>query len=164
MENGVAQNGTAEPKATENVADIPAPLVHAILQHAKKLGLQEYAIAYVLFGAGLAPGELCRLERSHHMNDPHQQLVQITQGAVRQVPVNQWIMGKRYGSYMRNPLTQWLRSRKDNQPAMFLNQAGQPLSEAELLQHWQAISEGVLLLTVDRPRSSKRSKPGASSF
>jgi hypothetical protein len=134
-----------EPVAiAEKVADLPAPLVHALLQRAKKLGLQEYAIAYVLFGAGLSPAELCWLERSHHISDPHQQLLQITQGAVRQVPVNQWIMGKRYGSYTRNPLTQWLRSRKDNQPAMFLNQAEQPLSEGNLLQQWQTISEGFL--------------------
>ena len=128
----------------EKVADLPAPLVHDLLQHAKKLGLQEYAIAYVLFSAGLSASELCRLERSHHVSDSHQQLLQITQGAVRQVPVNQWIVGKRYGSYTRNPLTQWLKSRKDNQPAMFLNQTEQPLAEDELLQQWQSISEGLL--------------------
>ena len=134
-----------EPVAiAEKVADLPAPLVHAILQQAKKLGLQDYAIAYVLFGAGLNPSELCGLERSHHLSDPHQQLLQITQGAVRQVPVNQWVMGKRYGSYTRNPLTQWLRSRKDNQLAIFLNQVGQSLSEVELLQQWQTITEGLL--------------------
>ncbi|PSB25877.1 TetR family transcriptional regulator [Stenomitos frigidus] len=135
----------------EKVADLPSPLVHALLQHAKKLGLQEYAIAYVLFGAGLSAVELCRLERSHHINDPHQQLLQITQGTVRQVPVNQWIMGKRYGSYTRNPLTQWLRSRKDNQLAMFLNQSGQPLSAAELQQQWQVISDGILTLSGQPP-------------
>lgn len=134
-----------EPVAiAEKVADLPAPLVHAILQHAKKLGLQEHAIVYVLFGAGLSAVELCQLERSHHMSDPHQQSLQITQGAIRQVPLNQWIIGKRYGSYTRNPLTQWLRSRKDTQPAMFLNQSGQPLSESELLQVWRAISKDLL--------------------
>ena len=134
-----------EPTAiAEKVADLPAPLVHTILQHAKKLGLQEYAITYVLFGAGLSGAELCGLERSHHMSDPQQQLLQITQGAIRQVPVNQWIMGKRYGSYTRNPLIQWLKSRKDTQPAMFLNQTGQPLAEDELLHQWQAISDSVL--------------------
>jgi len=127
----------------KKVADLPASLVHAILQRAKKLGLQEYAIVYVLFGAGLSPSELCRLERSHHISDPHQQLLQITQGTVRQVPVNQWILGKRYGSYTRNPLTQWLKSRKEHQPAMFL-QAGQPFSESELLQLWQLLSADFL--------------------
>ncbi|MBW4472456.1 MAG: TetR/AcrR family transcriptional regulator [Stenomitos rutilans HA7619-LM2] len=130
--------------ATEKVADLPASLVHTILQRAKKLGLQEYAIAYVLFGAGLSPLEICQLERSHHISDPHQQLLQITQGAVRQVPVNQWLMGKRYGSYTRNPLTQWLRSRKDSQPATFLNPSEQPLAERELLQLWHSLTDGLL--------------------
>ncbi|XGV97066.1 MAG: TetR family transcriptional regulator [Leptolyngbya sp. BL-A-14] len=130
--------------ATEKISDLPATLVHTILLRAKKLGLQEYAIAYLLFGAGLSSLELCQLERSHHISDPHQQLLQITQGAVRQVPVNQWIMGKRYGSYTRNPLTQWLRSRKDSQLAMFLNASGQPLSERELLQLWQSLTESLL--------------------
>ena len=129
---------------TETIADLPAALVHALLQRAKKLGLQEYAIVYVLFGAGLSPAEVSRLERSHHSSDPHYQSLQITQGLMRQVPVNQWIMGKRYGSYTRNPLTQWLRSRKDNQPAMFLNQAEQPLAESELRQLWQIVAEGLL--------------------
>jgi AcrR family transcriptional regulator len=129
---------------TETIADLPAALVHALLQRAKKLGLQEYAIVYVLFGAGLSPAEVSRLERSHHSSDPHYQSLQITQGLMRQVPINQWIMGKRYGSYTRNPLTQWLRSRKDNQPAMFLNQAEQPLAESELRQLWQIVAEGLL--------------------
>lgn len=137
---------TALEKATAigKVADLPATLVHTILQRAKKLGLQEYAIAYVLFGAGLSSLEICQLERSHHISDPHQQLLQITQGAVRQIPINQWIMSKRYGSYTRNPLTQWLRSRKDSQLAMFLNPSGQPLSERELLQLWQSFTDGLL--------------------
>jgi len=129
---------------TETIADLPAALVHALLQRAKKLGLQEYAIVYVLFGAGLSPAEVSRLERSHHSSDPHYQSLQITQGLMRQVPINQWIMGKRYGSYTRNPLTQWLRSRKDNQPAMFLNQAEQPLAESELRQLWQIVAEVLL--------------------
>jgi len=39
------------------VADLPAPLVHIILQQAKKLGPQDYALAYVLFAAGLSAAE-----------------------------------------------------------------------------------------------------------
>ncbi len=133
-----------EPAIVEKVADLSAPLVHAILHQAKKLGLQEYALAYVLFGAGLSPAEVSHLERSHYSNDPQQQSLQITIGAVRQVPVNQWVMGKRYGSYTRNPLTQWLKSRKDNQPALFLNPSGQPLAESEIWQWWQEITTGFL--------------------
>lgn len=135
----IAENATV----IETVADLQAPLVHTILQRAKKAGLQEYAIAYVLFGAGLSPAEIGQLERSHHISDPHQQLLQITQGTVRQVPVNQWIMGKRYGSYTRNPLTQWLRSRKDSHPAMFLHPTGHPLSESELIELWQSLTDSL---------------------
>ena len=137
-----------EPQSTivtvEKVADLPANLVHSILQRAKKQGLQDYALIYVLFAAGLSPTEVVRLERSHYIQDTHQQLLQVTQERIRQVPLNQWIMGKRYGSYQRNPLTQWLKSRKDHQPALFLNENGNPLSEIELRQKWQALISGLL--------------------
>lgn len=92
--SSVSQNGTkptAEVK-TENVADLPASIVHLILQRAKKLGLRDYALAYILFGAGLSPAEIATLERSHFFSDSHQLFLQVTQGVVRQVPVNQWIM------------------------------------------------------------------------
>jgi len=128
----------------EKVADLPASLVHSILQQAKKQGLRDYALAYVLFGAGLFPQEVIALERSHQIIDAHQHLLQVTQGAVRQVPVNQWIMGKRYGSYTRNPLSQWLKSRKDDHSALFLNDAGQPMSEGELRAAWQKFTSGLL--------------------
>jgi site-specific recombinase XerD len=106
--------------------------------------LQDYALAYVLFGAGLRPQEVVALERAHQIIDEHQHLLQVTQGAVRQVPVNQWIMGKRYGSYIRNPLSQWLKSRKDEQLAMFVNEEGQPFSEEELRASWQTFTSGLL--------------------
>ncbi|HEY9301004.1 MAG TPA: TetR family transcriptional regulator, partial [Phormidium sp.] len=137
-----------EPQSTivpvEKVADLPANLVHSILQRAKKQGLQDYALMYVLFGAGLSPTEVVRLERSHYINDTHQQLLQITQENIRQVPLNQWIMGKRYGSYLRNPITQWLKSRKDHQSALFLNENGNQLSEIQLRQKWQALTADLL--------------------
>jgi AcrR family transcriptional regulator len=129
---------------SEKVADLPASLVHSILQQAKKQGLRDYALAYVLFGAGLFPQEVIALERSHQIIDAHQHLLQVTQGAVRQVPVNQWIMGKRYGSYTRNPLSQCLKSRKDDHSALFLSDAGQPISEGELRAAWQKFTSGLL--------------------
>ncbi|MBE9227887.1 TetR family transcriptional regulator [Phormidium sp. LEGE 05292] len=136
------------PKSTivsvEKVADLPAALVHSILQRAKKQGLQDYALMYVLFGAGLSATEVVRLERSHYIKETHQQLLQITQENIRQVPLNQWIMGKRYGSYQRNPLTQWLKSRKDQQSALFVNENGNPFSEQELSQKWQALTADLL--------------------
>lgn len=133
-----------EENLNEKVADLPASLVRSILLQAKKQGLQDYALAYVLFGAGLRPQEVVALERSHQIVDEHQHLLQITQGMVRQVPVNQWIMGKRYGSYTRNPLNQWLKSRKDDQLAIFVNDTGQAMSEEELHALWQTFTSEFL--------------------
>jgi len=128
---------------TEPVADLPANLVHLILQRAKKQGLRDYAMAYILFGAGLSPAEIVTLERSHSLSDAHQHLLQV-KGAVRQVPLNQWILGKRYGSPTRNPLSQWLKSRRDSQSALLLNNAGQPLSATELRSRWRVLTAGLL--------------------
>ena len=133
-----------ESNPTEKVIDLPANSVHLILQRAKKSGIRDYALMYVLFGAGLSPAEVVNLERSHQVNDANQHLLQITQGCVRQVPVNQWIMGKRYGSYTRNPLTQWLKVRKDDRWALFLNDRGVPISEVEIIERWQVLTEGLL--------------------
>lgn len=134
----------------DKVADLPANLVHLILQRAKKQGLRDYALMYVLFGAGLSPGEIVNLERIHQISEPHQHLLQI-RGTVRQVPVNQWIMGKQYGSYTRNPLTQWLKSRKDDQPALFLNDAGMPILAEEIQLRWQVLTEELLTLEGQPP-------------
>jgi AcrR family transcriptional regulator len=128
----------------EKIVDLPANLVHTVLQKAKKIGLRDYALMYVLFGAGLSASEIANLERVHQISDRDRFLLQITQGAVRQVPVNQWILGKRYGSYTRNPLTQWIKSRKDERQALFLNDAGMPISASEIQQRWQSVTEGLL--------------------
>ena len=117
--------------------DLPAQVVEQILQQAKKHSLQTYALVYLLFGAGLSTSEIILLTRSNHSSSNDRQLLQITHGSARQVPVNQWIMGKRYGSYLKNPLTQWLRSRKDAHPALFINPNGTALTEADLRQLWQ---------------------------
>lgn len=130
--------------STENVADLPGNIVHTILQQAKKSGLRDYALIYVLFAAGLSSVDIAHLERNHQISDSHQHILQITQGLARQVPVNQWIMGKRYGSYTRNPLTQWLKSRKDDCSALFLNDAGTPITEAQIQKRWQELTEGLL--------------------
>ena len=126
------------------VADLPANLVHSILQRGKKLGRQSYALAYVLFGAGLSVPEIINLKRSHFVSEPQQHILQINEGVRRQVPLNQRIVGKRYGSPTSNPLTQWLKSRKDTLSAMFLNEHEQPLSPRELLAQWQALTQDLL--------------------
>ncbi|BAZ32837.1 TetR family transcriptional regulator protein [Cylindrospermum sp. NIES-4074] len=139
-----------EESATENlftreVADLPAGLVQEILRQARKLGSQDYALAYVLFSTGLSVTEAVNLQRLHQICDNQGHFLQITTpGCVRQVPVNQWILGTRYGSYTNNPLTKWLKSRKDNQPAMFINAVGKPISESDLWEHWQKWTEGKL--------------------
>jgi AcrR family transcriptional regulator len=126
---------------TLEVADLPATLVHEILHQAKKTGTQDYALAYVLFAAGLTVEELLRLERSHAISDAHQNVLQVK---ARQVPVNQWILGKRYGSYTANPLTRWLKIRKDQHTALFLNGEGQPLTVLDLQERWHTWTEGHL--------------------
>ncbi len=127
-----------------DVADLPAGQVREILQRARKAGHQDYALVYVLFGAGLSPAEVAGLQRSHSISDSKQHLLQVTQGAFRQLPLNQWIMGHRYGSHPRNPLTQWLKSRKDEQSALFLNEAGEPISEADIHQIWEQLTSGLV--------------------
>ncbi|NJO20935.1 MAG: phage integrase family protein [Spirulinaceae cyanobacterium RM2_2_10] len=130
-------------EASETTApanDLPAGRVHGILRQAKKQGSQDYAIAYILFGAGLLPAELLNLERSHYISSSEQHLLDIRHGAVRQVPINQWIMGKRHGSHTNNPLSQWLKSRKDGQTALFINPEAQPLTLTELQSIWQGFT------------------------
>jgi len=129
----------AQPKIIE---DLPAPLVHDLLRQGKERGPQDYALMYVLFGAGLAPEEIAALERQHHSCDRTQQLLRIpahipSNAAPRMVPINQWILGKRYGSYQKNPLTQWLKNRKDESPSLFINEADNPLTAAAIVERWQ---------------------------
>ncbi|BAY20849.1 TetR family transcriptional regulator [Calothrix sp. NIES-2100] len=140
-----AINNSLESAITTEVADLPATLVHEILRQARRLGLQDYALAYILFGAGLSPTEIVSLQRSHQIYDEQGHFLQITTpGLVRQVPVNQWILGKHYGSYTNNPLIKWLKSRKDSQLAMFLGTSGEPISDAEIHSHWEIWTQGML--------------------
>lgn len=139
------QAGREKTELEVTINDLPASLVHEILHRAKKAQLRDYALMYVLFGAGLLKEEIASLEKSHQISETDRHLLQITlNGKVRQVPVNQWIMGKRYGSYTRNPLMGWLKSRKDEHPALFLNDAGMPISAQDVDSRWQVLTEGLL--------------------
>ncbi|MBV6628160.1 MAG: TetR family transcriptional regulator [Rivularia sp. (in: Bacteria)] len=135
---------TSELVHVEKVVDLPANTVQLILQRAKKSGLRDYALIYILFGTGLSTAEITNLERNHQICDTNQHLLQIVKGQFRQVPINQWIMGKRYGSYTNNPLTKYLKSRKDKHSALLLNNDGMPISAAEIQEYWQKIVEGLL--------------------
>ncbi len=128
---------TSEPVATA-VMDLPNGWVHQMMKQARSLGPQDYALGQVLFGAGLLPRELIGLERNHQICDKSQHLLQVVRSSYpRQVPVNQWILGKRYGSYTNNPLTKWLKTRKDDEPAMFINEDYEALTLADLQERWQ---------------------------
>ncbi len=133
------------------VVDLPGNLVHSIFQRAKKLGRQYYAVVYVLFAGGLSATEVVNLERSHSISEPHRHILQINSNAPRQVPLNQWIAGKRYGSSTNNPLTQWLKSRKDEQPALFIDEEEKPMSEQDLQALWGILTEGLLTLQGQTP-------------
>jgi AcrR family transcriptional regulator len=122
---------TAEPFTP--LQDLPAPWVHQLLHRAKGSGLQDYALAYVLFAAGLVPGEIVKLECAHHLSDKTRHTLQVGN---RQVPVNQWILDKRYGSYLSNPLTRWLKSRKDEAPWLFIDDQSQPLTIEAVAARW----------------------------
>jgi AcrR family transcriptional regulator len=131
--------------------DLPAEIVHQILDRAKRTNLQIYAIVYVLFASGISVDELVNLERLHYLSSSDRQLLQINQGAIRQVPVARWIMGKRYGSYLKNPLTQWLKSRKDSHQALFIGSDSLTLTETDLYQQWQQLTIDLLTPTGEPP-------------
>lgn len=128
---------------TNVVHDLSADTVHDLMLRAKKQGLQIYAIVYVLLGAGLSPLEMAQMERAHYISDRDRHIMRVTQGATRQVPINQWIMGKRYGTYLKNPLTQWLKSRKDQHPALFINAGQEPMTPADIQVVWQEVAESI---------------------
>ncbi|KPQ36715.1 MAG: transcriptional regulator, TetR family [Phormidesmis priestleyi Ana] len=142
-----AEEGLAAPNTSEHqdktavvVADLPVDMVRSLFQKARRLGAQEYALVYVLFGAGLRVNEVAGLLRSQSLSSKNQHLLTITGASPRQVPLNRWILGNRYGTYSKNPLTQWLKSRQDDQLAVFIDPAGQPLGEAGIIALWKAIT------------------------
>lgn len=130
-----------EPK---EIADLPASLVRSLFRKAKKTGKQEYALVYVLFGAGLSATEALHLERSHSVVEPQQHILQVNYGQERQVPLNHWVMGFRYGSTSTNPLIQWLKSRKDQESAIFINDASNAITPAELQTIWENLTSDLL--------------------
>ncbi|GEM_PF-169160 len=145
LADGASANAPIEASLLNGVDDVSTSTVHQILKRAKKLGLQDYAIAYVLFGAGLSVEELAGLQRADSLSNTDQHLLQVRGDRPRLVPLNQWILERRYGSSTNNPLTQWLNNRKDDQPAIFLNAAGSPMNASELRQRWPWLVDGVLV-------------------
>lgn len=149
----VQEAGLRIPISIGTVQDLPEPWVHQILQRAKAVSPQEFAIAYILFAAGLEPSELVRLARSHHLSDKTQHTLQV---GMRQVSVNQWILGKRYGSFVNNPLTKWLKSRKDETPWLFFKDDGSPMTVSDILKQWQVWTAEIPPAATSSPIQAKQ--------
>jgi len=126
------------------VEDLPDHWVHQILDRSRKSSIQESALAYVLLGSGLAPEEISGLNRQQYISDRDQSYLQVKLASkFCPIPLNQWILGKRYGSYTNNPLTKWLKQRKDEHNALFVLN-GQPMSSEQISEFWQTWCEGLL--------------------
>lgn len=138
-------------QSPQKIADLPENLVHSLLQRAKKRGKQEYAIVYLLFASGISAEQIVTLERSRYINNSQGQFIQISQPRRREVPINQIILGKSYGSYTSNPLTRWLKSRKDTATDLFINEEGNTLKKTELRQTWQEITAELVTPEGDSP-------------
>lgn len=144
---------------TAKVEDLPASLVRSLFQKAKKIGKQEYALIYILFGAGLSWEEVLHLEKSHSILEPNQHIIHINYGNKRQVALNQWVMGFRYGSKSNNPLTQWLKTRHDDQKAIFINNASDAITKIELQTIWEELTANLFTPlgkapTIDQAKST----------
>lgn len=134
------------------VEDLPDRWVHQILDRSRKSSPQEAALAYVLLGSGLAPEEILGLNRQQYISDRDQSYVQVKLASkFYPIPLNQWILGKRYGTYNNNPLTKWLKQRKDDHNSLFVLE-GQPMSIGQISAFWQTWCEGLLGVDGEMPR------------
>ncbi|MGF1517406.1 MAG: TetR/AcrR family transcriptional regulator [Nodosilinea sp.] len=145
------QPGLATPAPnTETWNDLPAPVVHQIMQLARKAGSQTYALVYVLLGAGVAAVEVPLLTRASAIYDSSQHIL-LVGPQHRQVPLNQWILGQRYGTYTKNPLTRWLKGRSADSPAMFLGPDEQPITVYRVRQLWAEVTADIASPTGEPP-------------
>lgn len=152
------------------INDIPAETVREILLQAKKCGAKDFAIAYLLFGSGLTALDITRLCLKDYQHQDNHGILQ-TRDAVgneRSVPLNQKILGHRYGSATNNPLTAYLKTRKhdlknlkdlkiiDDTEFLFLSSDRKSLSFAEIAQLWERWTQpqnmGGASLTIDQAR------------
>ena len=126
---------------SEAVTDLDGPLVHALLERARKSGVQDYALLYVLFAAGLSAEEVCSLKRLEQVCEKDRHLLRVEN---RQVPLNRHILGRAYGSYTNNPLTRYLKTRRDSEPALFLNEVGKPMTPEEVRFRWAVCTRDLI--------------------
>lgn len=125
-------------EATSKLADIPEDAVRGILLQAKRQSPMDYAIAYLLFGAGLTPEEIANLSREDFSSSTKASLLRVRSSNVdiRSVPINQKILGHRYGSAHHNPLTNYLKGRKDDCASMFAISDRQLIRPKDIQQMW----------------------------
>lgn len=142
-------------EAGDTVIDLPSETVRSLFQAAKKQGQQAYALVYVLFGAGLTVEEAADLALPCIFASKQQHLLTIPESTARstarQVPVNRWIMGNRYGTYLKNPLSQWIKARSDKQAkestAVFVSDEGEPLGIEGVTALWDLVAAGTITVT-----------------
>ncbi len=132
------------------IIDIPAETVREILLQAKKCGAKDYAIAYLLFGSGITAINIIQLRLKDYQQQANHGilLTRDAAGTGRSVPLNQKILGHRYGSATNNPLSAYLKARKneikndlkdlkDDVETMFISGDRKPLSLEEIEQLWE---------------------------
>jgi AcrR family transcriptional regulator len=124
------------------VQDLPAPIVHEILQRSRRGSPQDQALAYLLFGAGLSAAELVQMRRIDCTIDEQTLLHIQGRQPPRQIVVNQWILGVRYGSGASTPLGKWLKRHKDG-PTVFIDADDRPLTIEQLTQLWGQWTDGL---------------------
>jgi len=138
------------------IMDIPAETVREIILQAKKCGAEDYAIAYLLFGAGLTALDITRLRLKDYQIQANHGILRISRAAEslieqgRSVPLNQKILGHRYGSATNNPLSNYLKNRQkdskkdpksdlqEDTDAIFFSGDRVFLTLAEVEQMWES--------------------------
>lgn len=138
--------------STQSIIDIPSEVVREILLQAKKSGARDYAIAYLLFGAGIKVNDLINLRMQDYQIQSNHSILRIKDNhegitdTSRTVPLNQNILGHRYGSANSNPLSAYLKVRKnefkDAKPddpidLIFFNSDRQSLTLEVIEQMWR---------------------------
>ncbi len=127
------------------ILDLPADTVSQILENARAKGADAFAIACVLFGAGVRPEELLGLRRCDCLRESQAWVLRVNAGTLRErrVPLNRTIAGHRYGTAATDPLGAYLEGRGEGAPALFLAPSGDPLTLPELERRWAAWTQAL---------------------
>ncbi len=122
-----------QPTLVRPIMDIPAETVREIILQAKKSGVKDYAIAYLLFGSGIPAINITQLRLKDYQQQANHGILftnDATGDSGRSVPLNQKILGHRYGSATNNPLSVYLKSRKKDLKVLLQNDHQNALIES----------------------------------